>query len=187
MGLTKEYVRYAPTNIFGVIGSTRCNIKLAQFRGTSGKYVATGACEYVFVWELKTSECVLKLASEKSSEVVCLEQDARHPYRLAVGYLDGSLRLFDLRQKPPVVDDYSSQLTVDAQAISYYLNFNGHKAAISSIAFDSDGVRMVSGSKDTEIVVWDLVGECGLFRLKGHKAPITNVLFVPNRNILVSR
>lgn len=187
MGLTKEYVRYASTNIFGVIASTRCNIKLLKFRGTFGKFVASGACEYVFIWDLKKNECILKLVGEKPSEVVYLEQDLGNSQRLAVGYLDGSIRLFDITQKPDATDDYSTQLSIQDQSIPSYLTFNGHKAAITSIAFDEIGARLVTGSKDTEIVVWDLIGECGLFRLKGHKAPITKAIFVPNRNILISR
>ena len=187
MGLTKQYLRYSATNVLGIVGTTRSNIKLVKYRGVSGKYVAVGACEYVFIWDLKKSEIVLKLGGEKSSEVTCIEQDLNNSNRLAVGYLDGSLRLFDLKQKPPVVDDYGSQLKIDAQSIQSYLTFNGHKASITSISFDPDGIRMVSGSKDTELVIWDLVGDCGLFRLKGHKAPITKAIFVSKRNILISR
>jgi U3 small nucleolar RNA-associated protein 12 len=187
MGLTKQYLRYAATNIFGVVGSTRSNLKLIKYKGVSGgKYAAVGACEYVFIWDLKKSEVVLKLASDKSSEVTYIEQDAANSNRLAVGYLDGSLRLFDLKQKPPLVNDYSSQLSVESQAIQSNLTFNGHKSAITTITFDSDGVRMVSGSKDTDLVIWDLVGECGLFRLKGHKAPITQAIFMKKKNILIS-
>ena len=58
MGLTKQYLRYAPTNIFGIVAGTRANIKLIKFKGVSGKYAAVGACEYVFIWDLKTGENV---------------------------------------------------------------------------------------------------------------------------------
>ena len=58
MGLTKQYLRYAPLNIFGIVASTRCNIKLIRYRGTSGKFAAVGACEYVFIWDLKKGETV---------------------------------------------------------------------------------------------------------------------------------
>lgn len=187
MGLTKEYIRYVPTNIFGIIGNTRCNLKLIKLRNIHGKFIAVGACEFVFIWDLKKNDCILKLSGEKSSEVVCVEQNHQNINCLAVGYLDGSLRLFDLRKKPAYPDDYSSQLRYDAQCIQSYLTFNGHKASITSITFDNEGARMASGSKDNEIVVWDLIGENGLFRLKGHKAPITKLLFLKNQNILISR
>lgn len=44
--------------------------------------------------------------------------------------------------------------------------------------FDRDGVRLASGSKDTDIIVWDLVSEFGLFRLRGHKDQITALEFL---------
>lgn len=98
--------------------------------------------------------------------------------KLAVGYLDGSLRLFDLNQ-PKLLD-------ISNQTIGSALTLNGHKTAVTSIKFDSEGVRLVSGSKDTDIVLWDLVDECGLFRLKGHKSPISNAIFMTKHNIIIS-
>ncbi|RNA37212.1 WD repeat-containing 3, partial [Brachionus plicatilis] len=186
MGLTKQYLRYAATNIFGVIATSRSNIRLIKFKGTTGKYAAVAACEYVFIWDLKKSECVLKLTSDKPSEVTCIEQDENNINRLAVGYLDGSIRVFDLKQKPAYANDYGTQLSLDQECINSYLTFNGHKTAITTLNFDSNGVRLVSGSKDTDIVLWDLVGECGLFRLKGHKSPVTRAIFMTKRNLLIT-
>ena len=43
------------------------------------------------------------------------------------------------------------------------------------MAFDKDGVRLASGATDTDIIVWDLIGEIGLFKLRGHKGQITGL------------
>jgi len=58
------------------------------------------------------------------------------------------------------------------------ISFNGHRAAITTLAFDRDGVRLASGGKDTDIIVWDLVAEVGLFKLRGHKDQITALQFL---------
>ena len=58
------------------------------------------------------------------------------------------------------------------------ISFNGHRSAITTIAFDRDGVRLASGAKDTDIIVWDLVAEVGLFKLRGHKDQITALQFL---------
>lgn len=60
MGLTKQYLRYAPTNVFGVVSGTRANIKVLRSRvpAETGKFVACGACEFVFIWDLKKGEIV---------------------------------------------------------------------------------------------------------------------------------
>ena len=44
--------------------------------------------------------------------------------------------------------------------------------------FDRDGVRLASGAKDTDIIIWDLVAETGLFKLRGHKGQITGLHFL---------
>ena len=108
-------------------------------------------------------------------EVTCIEQNPKYPNRIAVGYLDGSLRLFDISQQPNGVNELTS-----------YLTFNGHKTAITTLNFDSSGVRLVSGSKDTDLVLWDLVGESGLYRLKGHKSPINKAVFMNSCNVLIT-
>lgn len=58
------------------------------------------------------------------------------------------------------------------------IRFNGHRSAVSALVFDQDGVRLASGSKDTDIIVWDLVAEIGLFRLRGHKDQVTALQFL---------
>ena len=122
-----------------------------------------------------------------SSEVTCIEQDPKNANRLAVGYLDGSLRMFNLKTKPSMTSsDFSTQTKLEQQSIGCFLTFNGHKTSVTSINFDEQGVRLVTGSKDTELVIWDLIGECGLFRLKGHKAPINKAVFMNKLNVLIS-
>lgn len=39
-------------------------------------------------------------------------------------------------------------------------------------------MRLASGAQDTDIVVWDLVSEVGLFKLRGHKNQITGLQFL---------
>ena len=78
----------------------------------------------------------------------------------AVGYQDGSIRLWSAANQSVVV------------------TFNGHKSAVSCLAWDRDGTRLASGSKDTDIIVWDVVGEVGMFWLKGHRNEVTGLSFI---------
>ena len=52
------------------------------------------------------------------------------------------------------------------------VTFTGHKTAVSCLAWDRAGLRLVSGSRDTAVIVWDVVAECGIARLQGHKVRI---------------
>ncbi|XP_058394896.1 WD repeat-containing protein 3 isoform X3 [Diceros bicornis minor] len=166
MGLTKQYLRYVASAVFGLIGSQKGNIVFVTLRGEKGRYVAVPACEHVFIWDLRKGEKILILQGLKQ-EVTCLcpSPDGLH---LAVGYEDGSIRIFSL---------LSGEGNV---------TFNGHKAAITSLKYDQLGGRLVSGSKDTDVIVWDVINESGLYRLKGHKDAITQALFLREKNLLVT-
>ncbi|XP_075837910.1 WD repeat-containing protein 3 [Microtus pennsylvanicus] len=166
MGLTKQYLRYVPSAVFGLIGSQKGNIVFVTLRGEKGRYVAVPACEHVFIWDLRKGEKILILQGLKQ-EVTCLcpSPDGLH---LAVGYEDGSIRIFSL-------------LSGEGN-----ITFNGHKAAVTSLKYDQLGGRLASGSKDTDVIIWDVINESGLYRLKGHKDAVTHALFLRERNLLVT-
>lgn len=59
MGLTKQYLRYVASAVFGVIGSQKANITYVTLRGgEKGRYVAVAACEHVFIWDVRKGEKV---------------------------------------------------------------------------------------------------------------------------------
>lgn len=48
-------------------------------------------------------------------------------------------------------------------------------------------MRLASGSKDTDIILWDLITETGLFRLRGHTDQITSLHFLfPSPELLTA-
>ncbi|KAM8855469.1 WD repeat-containing protein 3 [Spinachia spinachia] len=167
MGLTKQYLRYAASAVFGVIGGQKANIAYVTLRGGErGRYVAVAACEHVFIWDVRKGEKVLILRGLKHEVTfLCPSPDGVH---IAVGYEDGAVRVFSLLNGESNV------------------SFNGHKSAVSAMTYDALGARLVTGSRDTDVIVWDIINESGLYRLRGHKDVVTQVLFVKDRNLLVS-
>uniref|UniRef100_A0A671UDX3 WD repeat-containing protein 3 n=1 Tax=Sparus aurata TaxID=8175 RepID=A0A671UDX3_SPAAU len=167
MGLTKQYLRYAASAVFGVIGSQKANIAYVTLRGgEKGRYVAVAACEQVFIWDVRKGEKVLILQGQKHEVTfLCPSPDGIH---IAVGYEDGAVRIFSLLNGESNV------------------SFNGHKSAVSVIRYDKLGARLVTGSKDTDVIVWDIINECGLYRLRGHKDVISEALFLKDKNLLVT-
>ena len=164
MGLTKQYLRYSPAAVFGIIGSTRGGISSIAKQ----KHLIASACaENVIIWNIKTGEKVATLQADKH-EVTALCSNSDGSF-LAVGYNNGSIRIFD---------EKSGECTV---------TLNGHKSAVTCLAYDFEGHRIVSGSRDTCVIIWDVINEAGLYRLQGHKGPVTNVAFMRTRkNVVVS-
>ncbi|KAJ2556560.1 beta transducin [Coemansia sp. RSA 1933] len=154
--MVKTYLRYEARRPFGIIGSPTGN---AVFDET-GRLSITPALEDVLVWDIKKGTQVARWNdSDNKAQVTCL---CRSPNGsdYAVGYSDGSVRLFD----------------IGSHAIKVVLN--GHRGRISALQFDPTGTVLVSGSRDTDLILWDVVGETGLYRLRGHKDEITDIAFI---------
>jgi U3 small nucleolar RNA-associated protein 12 len=115
----------------------------------------------VLCWEIKTGELLSRWREgDCKSQVTAIAQSKTDVDIFAVGYEDGSIRLWDSKIATVIV------------------SFNGHKSAITTLVFDKSGVRLASGSKDTDVIIWDLVAEVGLFKLRGHKDQITGLQFI---------
>lgn len=179
MGLTKNYLRYVHETTFGVIATSQvgASIHFLQMRGTIDRFVAVPANETILFWDLKTKQIVNKLTydTDNAAEVTVIDcHHGGHPRTnlIAVGYANGVIRLFE----------YETGLLKSV--------FTGHRTSISALKFDRDGSRLASGGKDSNIVLWDIVAEKGLFSLKGHKNSISKLQFLSNehyqKDIIVS-
>lgn len=56
--------------------------------------------------------------------------------------------------------------------------FNGHRSPVSALRFNWDGSLLASGSQDTDIIVWDVAAESGLYKLRGHQDEVTDLVRV---------
>ncbi|KAL0270510.1 UNVERIFIED_CONTAM: hypothetical protein PYX00_007902 [Menopon gallinae] len=166
MGITKQYLRYSPSGKFNIIASGNCNGSWVTLKNQEGRFVATGTCEDITVWDVNLVEKAVVLPGEKTV-VTCLKSSPI-PNILAAGFRDGSVKTYDV--------DTGEVLGI----------FSGHKQSVTCLTYDSTGHQLASGSNDTHIVVWDVVAEAGLSRLSGHTGSVTSVHFMKNYNILIS-
>ncbi|KAJ6532351.1 WD40-repeat-containing domain protein [Mycena capillaripes] len=77
----------------------------------------------------------------------------------------------------PLGDNWSSMLKV----------FHGHTDGVLSVAWSPDGMRIVSGSKDKTVRIWDSeTGNVVVGPIEGHTTDVTTVLFSPDAQRIVS-
>jgi U3 small nucleolar RNA-associated protein 12 len=161
--------KYEQSDAFGVVATATSNIVWTpepaaapganRPAGAGRAYAA--ANEQVLCWDVKKGELLSKWRDAScTEEVTVICRSEVDPDVFAVGYADGSIRIWDARTSTAII------------------SFNGHKSAVTILTFDQTGVRLASGSKDTDIVIWDLVSETGLFKLRGHKGQITGLHFL---------
>jgi len=62
----------------------------------------------------------------------------------------------------------------------------GHSGPVSSVSFSPDGKRIVSGSRDNTLKVWDAQTGRETLTLKGHLSLVTSVSFSPDGKRIVS-
>lgn len=161
----RQYFRFESSAKFGLISSSDCNIIYRK----GGKEVISGTLESFSAWNLRTGTLTSSWNdSDNKSSVTCLQISPNDSNILAVGYEDGSVRLWNLEQ---------SESTVVLR---------GHKTAVTALCFDPTGTRLASGAKDTDIVLWDLASESGLYRLRGHNNAVTSIAFLTKDHIVSS-
>jgi len=72
------------------------------------------------------------------------------------------------------------------EGVSEALNLIGHKECVWPIAFSPDGKRIVSGSDDKTIKVWDVTSGAELMTLRGHKDAVYYIAFSSDGKRFVS-
>uniref|UniRef100_A0A0G4F8S0 Small-subunit processome Utp12 domain-containing protein n=1 Tax=Chromera velia CCMP2878 TaxID=1169474 RepID=A0A0G4F8S0_9ALVE len=187
--MVKSYLRYQFAGDAGVICSPECNTIFHH----DPRFVLCGTNESVTVWDARKASVEAKFlvqtppnAPAFTFPVTCM---ARHPTRegvFAVGYSDGSVRLWTAAlvksralggEKSFEGENAEYGLGASVKTAQCVLTLHGHKSAVTALDFSPDGSLLASGGQDTDVVVWDTVAESGLYRLRGHRGPVTAVRF----------
>lgn len=155
----RSYLRHGATQAFGIITSPTSNCHY------DSKLAYVPGWEDVLVWDLKRGEMVSMWHSTGHTAPVTQICASPNPVAegsegagdgkvVGVGYQDGSIRVWN----------WSG---VTGEEAAEVVTFNGHKKAVVAMAYDAEGTRLASGGLEGEIIIWDTVGEVGLFRCVG--------------------
>lgn len=131
-----------------------------------GKTLVGALEEGVGFWEVATGKCTKVIPHpEKDFTTLAVHFETG---RMACAYASGMIYLLSLE-------------TGDVLASS-----SAHLKTIMSLSFSPDGNRLVSGSRDQLIRVWEVPSGQLLCTLRGHKADVTQVQFTPDGKQILS-
>ncbi len=86
--------------------------------------------------------------------------------RVASGGLDNCVLIWDPDELQPF--DYARAIAGQKPPPQPFVTLAGHKAAVHALAFSLDGKRLVSGSHDNAVIVWDAETDAMIKTLRGH-------------------
>ena len=70
--------------------------------------------------------------------------------------------------------------------LSFVQRFGQHSDAVDSLTFHPNGTRLVAGSSDRSITVWDVDSGFAWISLQGHAGSVIGLAFSPDGSTLVS-
>ncbi|MEE8146090.1 MAG: hypothetical protein V3T24_00680, partial [Longimicrobiales bacterium] len=97
--------------------------------------------------------------------------------RLVSGSFDRTVRLWDASGEP---------VPEGAASRGETATLRGHEGGVRSVAFSPDGTRLVSGSNDDTVRLWDVASGTETATLRGHMGGVGSVAFSPDGTQLVS-
>ncbi|KAJ3440438.1 wd repeat-containing protein [Anaeramoeba flamelloides] len=159
--MVKIYLKYQLSDYFGVVTTGLSTI----YAGLGRHRCLVSGLETLYVINLKQSTILKEMRSSTSGiTALCVSPDQK----IAVtGHANGDLQVWSL---------------VDYKLVC---SLSGHHSSVRTINFRNDGSMFASGSDDTTIIVWDLLSQRGLFKLRSHRNVITKIQFT-SKNHLVS-
>lgn len=169
--------------------------KLWQLSGDGLRAAIGQIPDTLTIWDAQRGASVGEVAvdPEATLNIVVLNQDGTQlllaqtdqPARLIT--IGGAEReLSDLKLTAGAFSADNSRLAVannkeiklyDLASSSFSGDFVGHSDEVSGLAFSKDGTRLISGSYDRTVIVWDVATQQPIWRLTGHTNSIRAVVF----------
>ena len=142
--------------------------------------------------QTRRAETQTEIAEQQTMVAQLREQTARVlnllPTSDAVSGLVLAIDTMDRDQSVPAVEMTAQSSLLKALQVSQEINrLEGHRSGVGSVSFSPDGQRIVSGSGDGTLRLWNAQTGNALGQpLEGHKSGVNSVSFSPNGQRIVS-
>ena len=128
-------------------------------------------------------------------------------FDVVTGGEDGTVRLWDAATRPDLVrtrvsppavprkvaesESGEATATIDGDVVHLdragdTVDLEGHRLAVSSVAFSPDGSRLLTAGRDHDVRLWDVASGTSLRVLRGHFGSVNDARFSPDGRWIVT-
>jgi len=177
MYANKTYYEYKHTDTLGMIETANHGGKVFYY----DDYYISPVLNRAAIWN-QGKRMIIDYLPSHTSNITSMA--ILKPY-IALGHADGTLIVYKQEKKVKALTKlHSKELEEKGGEWTEILNYKSHKSAVSTIYFSNN--YLISGSADTTITIWDVVGAEALYRLQGHKGSITCLTVLEEGKLLIS-
>ena len=154
--MVKTYLKYSLASTLGQIVSNTSNIALMSSR----RAIVTACNDTLLLFDIKTGELIAQ-ASDQKIKITHISISAN---TIAIGYENGSVAIVEFN-------------SIDNTLTFTNKKYFNHKSTVSDIDINENKTLMMSGSFDTNVVIYDMIGDIATKKLVGHKDNIIKCMF----------
>ncbi|SCU96875.1 LAME_0F17744g1_1 [Lachancea meyersii CBS 8951] len=154
------------------------SIEDIQFSRTEATVFATGGCDgYIRIWDTRSKKHKPAISVQASdTDINVISWNEKIGYLLASGDDNGTWGVWDLRQFSPST----------AASVTPVAQYNFHKGAITSIAFNPNDDSIIAvASEDNTVTLWDLSVEADDEEIKQQAAETQELQDIPPQLLFV--
>ncbi|KAM6529652.1 hypothetical protein FALCPG4_007781, partial [Fusarium falciforme] len=154
------------------LSCNKAEVYSLDFASDGNTLVSGGGGETVRLWNVQTGSLIKSFHTPGNERIWSVAISPNDKY-LAISDLDGVAHVFDIENETTPVTILGGP--------------DGHKNCVHSVIFSPDGKKLVTGSLDRTVKIWELGDNPHCLKtLEGHEDFVISVTFTPNAHWILS-
>ena len=173
--------RYTPPKSSSIVS---CNFReiglslIALAITFDGKHLISASDDTIQVWDLETGQELFPLMGYRAVMSVAVTPDGK---RLISASADKTLKVWNLETEHGFIR-FIRNLITGRQLFT----LKDHKDSVNAVAVTPDGTKVISGSSDNTLKVWDLSSRKVIDTFTGHRDSVNAIAVTPDGTKVIS-